>query len=329
MTTVALISPTTLLGKELREQLEKRRDLAVRIELLAGEEDEVGTLTELGGAAAMVARADAETLAGADLVFLCGGREPSTAVLAELPAGATAVMLSPDAGPGDGLPLVAGVNLDTFDAAPPGSVLLSPHPGAILLAHLLHPLRELGLERAVVNLIQPASVYGEAGLDELYAQARRLVALEPREDPEVLPGQLAFNAFPSRQPAEHVAALASAILGEATPVAVEVTQGSVFHGYAAALWVRLGRRVEPEEVRRALGDHPPVSLVDEDEPLGPLEAAASTEVLVGPVRREAPAAGGEDAGAGYWIWAVMDNLTRGGALNALAIAERVLRGGPR
>jgi len=56
--------------------------------------------------------------------------------------------------------------------------------------------------------------------------------------------------------------------------------------------------------------------VDED-PLGPIDAAATDDVLLGHLRSESPGS--------YWLWSVMDNLTRGGASNAIAIAEALLR----
>ena len=47
----------------------------------------------------------------------------------------------------------------------------------------------------------------------------------------------------------------------------------------------------------------------------PIDAAAREEVVLGAVDRS-------DSG-GYWIWAVMDNLTCGGASNAMRIFEAV------
>jgi aspartate-semialdehyde dehydrogenase len=322
MTAVVLVNPTTLVGKELREELERRRELWSELRLVSRDDEEVGTLTEIAGAAAMVGRAEAADLDGAGLVFFCGDREASLPLLAAVPAGAVAVVLAADATVDDGLPLVAGINLEALDGAPPGRPLLSPHPGAILLAHLLHPLREFGLEEAVATLVQPASMYGTPGLDELYAQARRIIAIAGQEPAEVLPGQLAFNLFPSHLPGGHLGAEVAAVLGEGgVEPAVEVVQGAVFHSFAAALYVRCRARPEAEELRQALGEHPWNRLAEDAELLGPVDAAASAEVVVGPVR-------GEAAGRGFWIWGVMDNLTRGGALNALQIAERALgRGG--
>ena len=51
----------------------------------------------------------------------------------------------------------------------------------------------------------------------------------------------------------------------------------------------------------------------------PIDAAAQEEVLVGSVRAD------PDYPGGYWIWAVLDNLVRGGALNAVEVAELVAR----
>jgi aspartate-semialdehyde dehydrogenase len=319
VTAFALVNPTSLLGKEMRELLERRRELWSELRLLSGDEGEVGTLTEVAGAAAVVVPAGGEELDGVRLAFFCGRRDNGLPLLAALPPGATAIVLSPDATPEDGVPIVAGVNLDAVDAVAPGRPLLSPHPAAVLLAHLLHPLRRFGLAEAVATLVQPVSMYDERALDELYSQARRVIALTGQEPPEVLPGQLAFSAIPSHLPGAHVGAEVAAVLGEgAAAPAVEIVQGSVFHSFTAALYVRCREHAEPEELRQALGEHPYNRLAEDAELLGPVDAAASDEVIVGAVRRDAA------GGGAYWIWAVMDNLTRGGALNALAIAERVL-----
>lgn len=318
MTVTVLVNPTSLIGKELREVLEGRRELWTELRLVSGDEEEIGTLTEVAGMAAVVSRADASNLAAADLLFFCGDREASMPLLTEVPAGAIAIVLAADATPADGQPVVAGVNLDTVEGTAPDRALLSPHPGAVLLAHLLYPLRTFGLEEAVATLIQPVSMYNEAALDELYGQARRVIAIAGREEPVILPGQLAFNVFPSHLPGGHLATEVAAVLGDGgLEPAIGIFQGAIFHSFAAALFVRLRERPEPEEVRQVLGEHRYNRLAEEGDLLGPVDAAASGEVIVGAVRREG-------TGAGYWIWSVMDNLTRGGALNAVQIAERAL-----
>jgi aspartate-semialdehyde dehydrogenase len=323
VTVVALIPPTTLVGKELRETVERRAELWDEIRLLSPEQEEIGVLTELAGGAAMVARADRESLAGVDVAFFCGDPAAAGAAAAALPPGATAVWVHAEgagggAPPAGALPVVAGVNLE---AAVPGATLASPHPGTVLLAHLLHPLRRFGPRGATAVVIQPSSFRDDAGLEELFAQARNIAAMRSQDEPAVFGGQLAFNVLPTPVSGPAVADQVRAVLGGAEaglPLAVRVLQGAVFHGVSAALHLRLDRPADPEEVREALGEHPLNRLVEDSELLGPIDAAASDEVLIGGVEAVAAADGG-----GVWLWGVMDNLTRGGALNAVAILEQL------
>ncbi|HEY4591259.1 MAG TPA: hypothetical protein VIJ61_02560, partial [Thermoanaerobaculia bacterium] len=128
MSTIAIVNPMSLLGKELRETLERLPAVGGDIRLLSNREDEIGTLTEVAGAAAMVTRYEPEKLKGAAVAFLCGAKEDNRPILAEISPETTVVLLSFDATAADGQAVVAGVN----DAAARGHrVLLSPHPGVV------------------------------------------------------------------------------------------------------------------------------------------------------------------------------------------------------
>jgi aspartate-semialdehyde dehydrogenase len=309
------LHPTTLLGKEVRECLKSRPELAADVRLLSSDEEEIGTLTETGGAASLIARGTAGALEGVDLAFFCGDLGESRKLLESLPPAATAVLLSPDATLAEGLPVVAGVNPE---AARRGRALLSPHPAAVLLAHLLHPLRALGLERAAATVIEPTSLGGDRAMDALLEQTRHILMMRGRASGGPFGGQLAFNILPARSQAGAVGGQLAAVLGGEVPVAVEQLQAAVFHGMTASVWVELENGREPEEVLEALAESPWIESAEEPDALGPIDAAAQPRVLVGEVRRD-PARDG-----GLWIHAVMDNLTRGGALNAVEIAAAVL-----
>lgn len=312
MSAIAILHPTNLLGKELRETLDNRATRFTDIRLLSTRRDEIGTLTEVAGAAAIVQEYDPESLQGVPVAFLCGAITDNRKVLAELPPETTAVVLSLDATVEDGVPVVAGVNPD---AAVPGRALLSPHPAAVLLAHLLHPLRDLEPRDAVATLIQPASVRDDAGIEELFEQTRRIVAMIQRAPSPVFGHQLSFNLLPTQLPADPVAAELQAVLPGLPPVALQILQGGVFHSLSASLYVRLGGNPTLQAVKKALSENPHLEAADRPKHLGPIEAAASDKVIFGTVRKD-------DTG-GFWLWAVMDNLTRGGALNAIEIAEMV------
>ena len=311
MSAIAILHPTNLLGKELRETLENRATRFTDVRLLSTRKDEIGTLTEVGGAAAIVQEYDRESLEGASVAFLCGAIADNRKVLAELPPETTAIVLSLDATLDDGVPVVAGVS---SDAVVPGRALLSPHPAVVLLAHLLHPLRDLDPQEAVATLIQPASVRDDAGIEELFEQTRRIVAMTQRAPTPVFGHQLSFNLLPTQLPVDPLAAELHAVLS-GPPVALQILQGGVFHSLSASLYVRLGGNPTLQAVKKALTDNPHLEAADRPKHLGPIEAAASDKVIFGAIRKD-------DTG-GFWLWAVMDNLTRGGALNALEIAEMV------
>jgi len=223
------------------------------------------------------------------------------------------VVLSPDATPEDGQPVVAGVN--TEDARL-GQVLVSPHPAVVLLAHLLQPLRNLQIESAVATVIQPASLYGTAGLEELFEQTRQIVAMTERRPTPIFGGQLAFNVLPTTADALPLADLLGKVVDGAPPVAIQVLQGGVFHSLAVSLCVRLGGaggKATVQSVRKALSASPYIEAAGRPKNLGPIDAAAQDKVIFGTVRK--------DATGGFWLWATMDNLTRGGALNAIEIVE--------
>jgi aspartate-semialdehyde dehydrogenase len=314
----AIVHPLTLLGKELRDTLGPR-GLFSDIRLLSPRDDEIGNLTDIGSAAAFVARLDADALENVDVAFFCGNAEETRAALRLLPPGTTGIVLSTDATAADGRPVVAGVN---DGAAARGTVLLSPHPAVILLAHLAAPLRALAVEEVVATAVLPASIHGDPGIEELFEQTRQILTLTQRRPTPVFGAQLAFNLLPvpgvPSSQNEPIAAELQAVLGNDPPVALQLVQGGVFHSLAASVFVRCAQKVDPKALRKTLGQNPHIELVRKPGHLGPIDAAAHEKVLVGAVREE-PAAPGA-----AWIWASMDNLTRGGVLNAVALAEAVL-----
>ena len=313
MKVAAIVNPVGLLAKELREQLDNRPDLVREQRLLTTVEEEVGTLTESGGGAAVVQRFDPEELGGVDVLFLCGPAAASREVLRALPASKPAVLLSLDATPEDAPPVVAGVNLDDGLRGP---VALSPHPAAILLAHVLHPLRAHGLRRAEATLLQPASVFSTEALDQLFEQARNLLTFQPPVESAYWPRQLAFNVLATEDVAANIRSETQAVLGDAVQISAQLLQAGVFHGFSASVHLAFDPDAGAEALRAAYADRPHLRWAD-GEPLGPIDAAATDDVLLGHLRAESPGS--------YWLWSVMDNLTRGGASNAIAIAEALLR----
>jgi aspartate-semialdehyde dehydrogenase len=73
-----------------------------------------------------------------------------------------------------------------------------------------------------------------------------------------------------------------------------------------------------ERVRECLAAQPRIEIVAEGDLPGPTDAAAREEILVADLRPSSAQPGS------YELWAVMDNLTRGGASNVVETVETLL-----
>ena len=317
MSVLALVEPNTLTGTELRQELRGHRELWSEVRLLSAEADpEIATLSELDGAA-LVQPLTAEQLGGVDLVFVCGDYDEAAPPWQMAGPGTTTVLVSSAPPPAGAIPVVSGVNTE---AAVAGGLLLSPHPAVVLLTLLLHPLRELQPSGVAAWLAQPATIHGRRGMDELMEQTRALLAFSEERPTEVFGQQLAFNLLPTGQDTTALADEVAELLGGAPRPAIEIVQAAVFHSFTASVLVDFEDDPGVEAIAAALASHPLIEALDAEEGGGPAPTAAAgrKRVLLGPV---APAGGRPGR---YWLRAVMDNLTRGGAVNAIEIAAAVL-----
>jgi aspartate-semialdehyde dehydrogenase len=315
MARVLLLNPLSLLGSEIREAMDRRRDLWEEVKLATNDAEQVGTLTEVAGAAALVESFAPGEGAPCDLLVVCGDPLPTPEELRRLGEDTTVLFAYGSPGGAEALPIVAGVNVERIDK---GRWLVSPPPPVVLLASVLAPLHDLGLQRVVASILLPASDRGQKGLDELLNQTRGLLAFEGEMPKEIWGEQLAFNVLPAAGGGAAIARSLASVLGVEVPVAVQLLQAGVFHGLTASLWVELSAERSADEVREAIASLPFVETADEPSSVGPVAAGTSDQILLGRVEPDSAGAGG------FWIWVVMDNLTRGGALNAIAVAEALL-----
>jgi aspartate-semialdehyde dehydrogenase len=98
----------------------------------------------------------------------------------------------------------------------------------------------------------------------------------------------------------------------------------VLVGHSEAVHVGFTRHMSPEDARHILVESPGIKVLDD--PVValypyPWMASGQDEVLVGRVRPD------ESIDNGLALWVVSDNLRKGAALNAVQIAEEVLRRG--
>jgi aspartate-semialdehyde dehydrogenase len=318
MTRLAIVEPLTLLGTELRARLasrfQDRVDLWSRVSLLTADAQEAGTLTETAGGATVVLslQRGTEAFTGLDLVFFCGDAAATRPWLDEITEGTRAILLCPDVEPEDARPCIPSLGL----GSPHDTRILCSPPAAVLLAHVLHPLRALGLRGATATLMQSASLRGEGALHELFEQTKGLITFASRGAAPILGHQWAFNvtgaAFDDdRRTEAHLRAL----LGEPLDFSVQTLNAGAFHGMGLSIACEFAADPGVKAIAAALKADPSIETQNDPATLGLLDAAQSEAVLVRKARRD------ERRPERYWLWAVADSLTRGGAINAVDIAE--------
>lgn len=308
MTRLAIVDPRTLLGEAVREAIGTQQGEWTQIDLLTNETDGAGGVTEIGDQAALIQSLDPSQLADAEVALFCGA-QPEQVLLEALPPSLRVVLVAPTDGSLDTVPVVAGVNLEQ---ARHSNRLACPSPGVLMLAHLLAGLDDCGEVTVTAHILQPASARDQPGLDELFEQTRAILSMSEERPDAIFGSQLAFNLLPWIGSQDAAVRELTAISGEGLTAQIHTSQAGVFHCCSVGFYLDLERDPGLEEVRSRLHQDPLVEVYEDPEALGPVSAAASERIMLGPVIRSPT--------RGYWIWAVMDNLTCT-ANNALAIAR--------
>jgi len=313
---LGIVNPLTLVGNEVKTILRERSFPFAKIVLLDTTGAAAGALTEVAGEPAVVTPASDDELEDLDLVFFCGP-----------PAGNhewierhredkfIAVDLSQPSMSEEGTLAIAGVNLHDATGQ---TLIVSPHPVTIPIALILHQIEGLSpIDLCIANVVQPASEFEQAGVEELAQQTISVLNIQPVPK-EVFDRQLAFNLYPAVEQNEtFVVGQLHRLLDADTEIALFITQGTIFHSHTFSLFVRTRDELDRERIIGVLRANPAIAFAEGDQAFGTVDAAGRDEVLIADVRPD-PQAGG------FWVWAVCDNLRRSSALNAVLIAEKVL-----
>jgi aspartate-semialdehyde dehydrogenase len=334
--TVGVYGATGQVGGVMRQVLRERRFPMGRVRLFASERS-AGQVLD-GTEVEDVARADH---GGVDIaLFSMGGA--ASVQWAPVVAGAGAIVIDnskawrmdPE------VPLVVPeVNDDDLAQIPKG-IVANPNCTTMVCMPVLKPLHDrAGLTRLVVSTYQATSGAGRRGVEELALQIQAVgekaaaltfdgsaVSYPPSE---VFPGPIAFNVLPlagkmvdDETDEEHKLRDESRKILHIPDLAVGVTcvRVPVFTGHSLSVLARFEGPLAPEQARQLLRGAPGVRLVEVPTPL---HCAGIDDCLVGRLRQDMS----EPDGRGLAMFISGDNLRKGAALNAVQIAEALLRRG--
>jgi aspartate-semialdehyde dehydrogenase len=335
---VGIVGATGLVGSMMLEMLAERGFPLSSLRLFASARSQ-GTRLRFGSEEIAVEDAATADFAGLDIVFFSAGGATSRALAPKVAAAGALVIDNSSAWRGDPqVPLVvAEVNPHALRDIPTG-IIANPNCTTMAAMPALKPLHEAaGLVRLVASTYQAVSGGGVAGVEELREQiaagAANCAALardgnavdlgEPRK--WAVP--IAYNVVPLNYAlAEDGYTEEEIKLRDETrrileipdlPVSGTCVRVPVFTGHSLSLNAAFERPIGVEEATDLLSRAPGVTLTDVP---NPLQATGRDEVFVGRIRRD------ETVANGLALFVSGDNLRKGAALNAVHIAEVLIRG---
>ena len=213
----------------------------------------------------------------------------------------------------------------------PRGIIANPNCTTIQMVVALKPIEELShIVRVHVSTYQAASGAGAAAMKELYEQYRQVLAGEP-VTVERFQYQLAFNLIPqvdvfteNDYTKEEMKMFNETrkIMHSDVRVSATCVRVPSLRSHSEAIWVETERPVSVEEAKAAFAKAE--GLVIEDNPAEkkypmPLFLAGKDPVYIGRIRKDLA----NDNGLTFWI--VGDQIKKGAALNAVQIAEYLIK----
>lgn len=234
----------------------------------------------------------------------------------------------------DDVPLVVPeVNPEAIEHYRERNIIATPNCSTIPLLVALKPIYDaVGIERINVATYQSVSGTGKKGIEELSQQVTDLLNNKDFS-PTVYPTQIAFNLIPHidsfldngyTKEEMKIVWESKKILNNPNilinPTAVRVP---VFYGHSEAVHIETRDKITAEGARQLLQESPGIIVIDEPEDGGyptPVEVCRREDaVYVGRIREDI------SHPLGLNLWIVADNIRKGAALNAIQIAEILIR----
>jgi aspartate-semialdehyde dehydrogenase len=330
---VAVVGATGAVGEQMREVLEEREFPVGELRLLASERS-AGQFLAFMGKNVRVDVLTEESFGGIDIgLFSAGGSVSAKFAPLAVSSGAVIVdntshfRMEPD------VPLVVPeVNAQEIADYRSRGIIANPNCSTIQMVVALKPIHDAArIKRVVVSTYQSVSGAGRKAMDEL---SQQVTALYNGQDlaMEKFPHQIAFNCIP------HIDAFVDGgytreelkminetrkIFGEPSlGITVTTVRVPVFCGHSESINVETEKKLTAADVRAILREAPGVIVADEPEnniyPMA-IDATGKDATFVGRIRED------DSVPNGLNLWVVADNLRKGAALNAVQIAEILIR----
>jgi aspartate-semialdehyde dehydrogenase len=330
---VAVVGATGAVGEQMREVLEERQFPVGELRLLASERS-AGQFLPFQSRQIRVEILDEDSFDKIDVaLFSAGGSVSAKFAPIAVAAGAVVVdntaffRMEPD------VPLVVPeVNAKEIANYRARGIVANPNCSTIQMVVALKPIHDAArIKRIVVSTYQSVSGAGRQAMEELSQQVGALFnGREIRK--QKFPHQIAFNCIPhidvfmeggyTKEEWKMINETRKIFAEPNMAVTATTVRVPVFCSHSESVNVETYVKLSAAEVKKILREAPGVIVADEPEnnvyPMA-IDAVGKDATYVGRVREDQSVANGLN------LWVVADNLRKGAALNAVQIAEILVR----
>ncbi|WP_435017559.1 aspartate-semialdehyde dehydrogenase [Tundrisphaera sp. TA3] len=212
-------------------------------------------------------------------------------------------------------------------------IIANPNCSTIQMVVALKPLHDAAkIRRVIVSTYQSVSGAGQTGMNELWEQTEAQVAGREIPKPSKFAHPIAFNCVPhiddflpngyTKEEMKMVHETRKIMGDDAIDVCPTCVRVPVLYSHSESILVETERPVTPEQAHEIWRNCPGLTIVDDPATLSyPLPASARNrdDVFVGRIRQDL-----HNPNA-LLFWCVSDNLRKGAALNAVQIAEELVK----
>ena len=330
---IAIVGASGAVGQEFLTILNERVDFPIDELLLFGSERSAGTKYMFRGKEVEVKLLQHnDDFKGVDIALTSAGASTSKEYWQTITKhGALMIDNSSAFRMDEDVPLVVP-EVNAEDALnTPRNIIANPNCTTIQMVVALNVIEKLShIETVHVATYQSASGGGAQAMAELKHQYEQIVA---GEEPTVkkFAHQLAYNVIPhidvfteNDYTKEEMKMFNETrkIMHSDIKVSATCVRVPVMRAHSESIWLRTERKVSAEEARAAFAKAEGVVLVDapaENKYPMPLFIAGKDPVYVGRVREDVS----DDRGLTFWC--VADQIKKGAALNAVQIAEWIIK----
>ena len=327
---IAIVGATGNIGRKILEVLERKK-LSINELFLVASPRSAGQKLNFNGKEHEVFNLETFDFSKVQITFFAAGGKISEQYAAKAAKHSTVIDSSSFYRMDPDVPLIVPqVNLEAIKNMKK-NIIANPNCSTAQLVIALKPLHDLfNIERIVVSTYQSVSGGGKNPMDELIEQTK--LSLENKEiKSRNFTKQIAFNAIP------HIDVFAEdgytkeelkmsnetkKILDEKIKLTATCVRIPVMVSHAESVNIQFEKSFSLEKVREALSKAKGCEVYDSREDGGystPIEAEGRNETYISRIREDKTNKNSLN------LWIVSDNLLRGAALNAVEIAETLIK----